>query len=84
VQTTEGGRYRRRIMEEGKKECLVGLIAVIVDRSIAHPANLAEFLVLFSSEYLKCGSICIDICVIVVIVVPIIGPLRIGMKRSAI
>lgn len=80
----KGADTGREQWKRGKKERLVGLIAIIVDRSIAHPANLAEFLALFSSKYLKCGSICIDICIVVIVVVPIIGLLRIGMKRSAI
>jgi hypothetical protein len=66
-----------------KKKCLVRLIAVIVD-STAHPADLAEFLALFSSEDFKCGSICIDKCVVFVVVIVIIGPSRVGMKRGAI
>ncbi len=71
-------------MERGKKkQCLVGLIAVIVSGSTAHPADLAELLVLISSKNFECGSIWIDKCVVVV-VNPIIGSLRIGMKGSAI
>lgn len=65
-----------------KKKCLVGLIAGIVDRSTAHPSDLAEFLPLVSGENFKRGSICINKSV--VIFVPIIGLLRIGMKRGAI
>jgi hypothetical protein len=79
---TEGADRGGEQWKGRKKECLVGLKADIVDRSTAHPADLAEFLALFSSENFKCGSICIDKCVVVVIF--IIGRLRIRMKRSTI
>ncbi len=72
-------------MEKGeKRKCLVGLIAVIVSRITAHPADLAQFLSLISSENFKYGSIRIDKRVIVVVVFSPIGSLRIGMKRGAI
>jgi hypothetical protein len=77
------GTDRRRERWKGGKKRLVWLIAVIVDRSVAHPSDLAEFLALVSSEYFKCRSIRIDISVVVV-VLSIIGLLRIGMKRGAI
>jgi hypothetical protein len=76
------GADRKRTMGGEKKECLVGLIAGIVDRSTAHPSDLAEFLALVSSKNFKCGSICIDKSVVVF--VPIIGLLRIRMERGAI
>jgi len=73
-------------MEKGgeKSKCLVGLIAVIVSRITAYPADLTEFLALISSENFKCSRIWIDKCVVVVVVVIIIGSLRIGMKRGTI
>jgi len=74
-------------MEKGeeKKSVLVGLIAGIVSRSTAHPADLVEFLALISSENFKCSRIWIDQCVaVIVVVISIIGSLRIGMKRGTI
>jgi hypothetical protein len=73
-------------MEKGekKRKCLVGQIAVIVSRSTAHPADLAEFLALISSENFKCIRIWINKHVVVVVVISIIGSLRIGMKRGTI
>jgi hypothetical protein len=83
---TEGGRDRGEQWKRGRKKrkCLVGLITVIVIRSTAHPADLAEFLALISSENFKCSRIWIDKCVVIVIVISIIGSLRIGMKRGTI
>jgi hypothetical protein len=74
----ENGKYGGR----EKTKCLVGLKAVIVNRSTAHPADLAELLALFAGENFKLGSICIDKCAVVVI--PVIGFLSVGMKRGAI
>jgi hypothetical protein len=75
-------------VEKGKKKgkCLVGLIAVIVSGLTAHPADLAEFLALISSENFKCSRIWIDKCIVVVVVVviSIIGSWGIGMKRGTI
>jgi hypothetical protein len=76
---TEGGRDRGG----EKRKCLVGLIAAIVIRNTAHPADLAEFFTLIASENFKCGRIWINKCVVVV-VISIIGSLRIGMKRGTI
>jgi hypothetical protein len=71
-----------------KRKCLVGLIAVIVSGITAHPADLAEFLALISSENFKCSRIWIDKCAVIVVVVvvaiSVIGSLRIGMKRGTI
>jgi hypothetical protein len=83
VQTTEGGRQRKNTTEgEEKKKRLVGLIAGIVDRSIAHPADLAELLTLFSSENFKGGSIGIDKSVVVFVLIT--GNVRVWVKRSTI
>ena len=81
---TEGGgdRGSEQWKRGRKSKCLVGLIAVIVSRSTAHPADLAEFLALISSENFKSSRIWIDKYVALVVVISIIGSLRIGMKRG--
>jgi len=87
VQKKTTGKARERKRKKGgegkgkEKKRLVGLIAVIVDGSIAHPADLAKFLTLFSSENFKCGSIWIDKRVVSV---PVVGLLGVGVKRGAI
>jgi hypothetical protein len=86
VQMTEGDRDRGRTMEKGekKRKCLVGLITGIVIRSIAHPADLAEFFTLIASENFKRSRIGIDKCVVIITIITIIGSLRIGVKRGTI
>jgi choline-glycine betaine transporter len=70
-----------------KRKCLVGLIAVIVGRSTAHPADLAEFLALISGENFKWSRIWIDksaVVIVIVVAISVIGSLRIGMKGGTI
>lgn len=65
--------------ERQRKRCLVRGVTVVIDEIAAHPANLAQLLVLIPVERLECVGI--DEGVVVVFHVVCGG--RIGVQRRA-